>query len=273
MMDPEPPASLHAKVSVGVAELKLSRLAIDSHHSLSLKTRLTPEASSLNVAVYRKMSQDRRFSMQLLLDSAHGVCVKLGLHGHANRTKLVIPIWLSQELSPTAVLFGSVVPAVVYSAVRYFEERLPVWLAKLLLPKPKASFASQEERLLWNFRKDQADLVQALLTPSHESRKAAANLQITEARFGTTVAWIDVAVPVQFLCTSASPSGRVNRLVIPAGTAFDRLLGFYNPLCSSEDGRCGLRIQYRFDSLLHQAEFHPGQAVVLPQRSHLIKGG
>eukprot|EP00054_Salpingoeca_dolichothecata_P028237 m.212816 g.212816 ORF g.212816 m.212816 type:complete len:300 (-) comp26162_c2_seq1:332-1231(-) len=199
----------------------------------------------LSYGVERKVDEDTAFSFQLKLSSVHGV----SLRGRLERMQQVyqIPIELALQVTPSAVIAGTLFPALLYGCIQHFIIR-PYLERK---QKKETEERKKEMQSQVEERKREAMAATKLMKQVFE-RKVRREIQqkgllILGAFYGRLHAqsdspatgqteWIDVTIPLQCLVSDS-------RLELHEGSKA-LLLGFYDP-CPLEDKHLLVRYQYR----------------------------
>jgi len=264
--------SLHATKTGGLAGKVKSSLRIDDQHSLALKISLNEGSSMVAFGLAKQWTPKHTSEAFLECHPEEGVTLRLGF-GTSDATnpsnqddhddekfRFSLPIRLSSELSPTALLFGAAIPS------------LTAFLMELGLVRPLKRYLSQKQaeqdqlelQQSLESKKQEALMVAELLKPAYEKRMLTDKLVIKKAVYNSLVkpsVSLDVTAVLQVML---SHEGTV--LVIPRGRSKSALLGFYD----IAPGPKALDITYEFAGRMHHARFDDLDPILLPQRQHTV---
>lgn len=263
--------SLHATKTGGLAGKLKSSLRIDDQHSLALKLSLNEGSSMIAFGLAKQWTPKHTSEAFLECHPEEGVTLRLGFgtseatdpfsdNDDDEKFRFSLPIRLSSDISPTALLFGAAIPA------------LAALLMDMGLVRPLKRYLSQkqseQERLEMQqsleSKKQEALMVAELLKPAYDKRLLTDKLVIRKAVYNSiakpSVA-LDVTAVLQVMLTH---EGTV--LAIPGGRSKSALLGFYD----IAPGPKALDITYEFAGRLHQARFDDLDPILLPQRHHTV---
>lgn len=193
----------------------------------------------------------------LQFDSDAGVILSLSVAIRED-IELSIPVRLSEELSVSTFLVGSAIPALG----SFLFERF------ILLPYQRITqeVESNEEldRLQHTQAKEEAEIAVEILKPLYYKRIKSLrpdDLLIEEATYTAKDNQIlDVKIPLQMLVVD-------NVLKVEGGHSKSGLIGFYD--VSLLQPKC-LTIHYTFRGRGHRVRITDGEALVIPQRQHLL---
>lgn len=228
--------------------------SLTDDNRLVVKLGLQSQQVQASLGFQHDWSDEARSSIQLQAGTGDGVCLQLSLV--KQDYQIVVPISLSPEMNPSAILVGSIVPALigslgynlVYVPVKRYRQRL-FWQQQ-----------AEAQRHMLGQTKLQAEIALDILSQTHASRLEASLLRIRSATLASPNAGLDVTVAVQHLVTD-------NQLIIPGDVSWTELIGFYDIDLGSTKR---LIIEYDFRGGRHRAEFADGALVALPQRQHLV---
>ena len=228
--------------------------SLTDDNRLIVKLGLQRQQVRVSFGFQHDWSDEARSSIQLQTSTSEGVCLKLSLV--KNDYQIVVPVLLSPEMNPSAILVGSILPALlgslgynlIYVPIKRYQQRL-FWQQQ-----------TESQRHMLGRAKLQAEIALDILGQTHSSRLEASLLKIRSATFLSPNASLDVTVAVQHLVAD-------NQLIIPADVSWAGLIGFYDIDLGSTKT---LAIEYDFKGGKHRAEFADGTSVALPQRQHFV---
>ncbi|KXJ21318.1 dnaJ homolog subfamily C member 11 [Exaiptasia diaphana] len=220
----------------------------------------------------RKISKHSHLGASVNIGVPLGVLLKIKL---IRSTQVYsFRISLSEEISPSAMLYGTVVPLILYWAVKVL-----VVSPFLKQEKEKEAELNREksEREMAEKKREAQDCVELMKSTYErivEFERSRHGLIIISAWYGNLVSMntsdhssnsghpevIDVTVPVQCQVKDS-------RLFLTDKHKYN-LSGFYDP-CSGEEKL--LRIRYEFRDVLHEVTVGDEEPVKLPKQSHKIE--
>jgi hypothetical protein len=241
---------LHGTRDRIVASVKHA-IPLDDTTDLRLRLEAGPGLLT-SVGLVRKFpALTGKLGVHLQGSTVDGIVLRVVLSRFDNQ--FVLPIHLSRELSIEALLVGSVVPSIVsYLAKAFVLE--PLW---------RHQRQQQKERVIhdklhfWQQKRDEAEIVQALLKERLTTMDGSSLLQISKAQYESDRFHLDVRCPLQVLV--------VNNQLHMMGPKY-QFLGFYD-VDPGQPKR--LSIEYTFKGQQHAVSFDDLQDVHLPLRCHL----
>ncbi|XP_050414413.1 dnaJ homolog subfamily C member 11 [Patella vulgata] len=180
------------------------------------------------------------------------------------------PIYLSESLSPSAVFYGTVVPAAVYFVVKKL-------IVNPFLKQQKESEIERKrnehaEKLLQRKREAQSavELMSETVERIIDTEEKRNGLIIIKGLYGKLVedtseanddGCIDVTIPLQ-------ATVKDSKLILPDNSTKSCVPGFYDPCIGEEKS---LYIRYKFRNRIHQVTLLDNEPIRLPQQKHLVK--
>jgi len=197
-----------------------------------------------------------------------GVMLRLKVHRHSQRFDF--PIFLSDSFSPSALFYGTVLPVVVFFALKKL-----IFLPMLTGQKEKDAEESREKhaQLMAERKREAESAISLMLTTyeqSVEQESKKHGLVIREAWYGKFVSKsrqtdrstpyvINVTIPLQCLVKDSK--------LILGDQPKSQLTGIYDP-CIGEVK--SLKIIYEFRDIVHEHVFKDEEVVGCPKQSHRI---
>ncbi|XP_060605966.1 dnaJ homolog subfamily C member 11-like, partial [Ruditapes philippinarum] len=195
------------------------------------------------------------------------IALKLDRGSHT----MLMPIKLSDEVIPSSILYGTIIPIVTYFAVKKLivDPFLSGQKEKELVRKKQ----EQKEKIQQRKREAQAliELMKESVDRNIEVEERRNGLIIITAIYGKlssstdedlqTEDCIDVTVPLQALVKDSN-------LITPEKTSKSDIPGFYDP-CIGEEKK--LYIKYKFRKTIHHTTVDDMEKVRIPQQRHLMR--
>ncbi|XP_078696135.1 dnaJ homolog subfamily C member 11-like isoform X2 [Branchiostoma floridae x Branchiostoma belcheri] len=267
-----PASSFSATVQLGIPVCYLFatytyKLQDEDESNIKVAAKAGTFGAMVEYGGEKKISTHSRLGAFVSVGVPTGVMVKVKLN-RANQTYL-FPIHLCHEIAPNAVFYGSVVPVLVYFALKKLV--MDPFLRRQKeedLEKKKES--SMKETLEKKREAESAvRLMQATVQRTVEAEEAKQGLVILSAWYGKLVASenrgaepgkvIDVTVPLQCQVKDSK--------LILTETSKAGLPGFYDPAVGEEKS---LRVVYKFHSVMHEVTVEDDQPLRIPKQSHRI---
>ncbi|CAH1775530.1 unnamed protein product [Owenia fusiformis] len=236
------------------------------------KLRLSLKAGTfgalLEYGVEKKISQFSILGATIIVGSPVGVTLKIKLN-RGNQVYL-FPIHLSEQIIPSALFYGSVIPVLTYFAVKQL-------LVKPFLKEQKdkeLKEQKQENRERLQKKKEEAREAILLMKNKIESIKQAEKLLgliILAAKYGKIYTseesrhlneecCIDVTDPLYVLIDN-------HKLIVPGGVSKSGLEGFFDP-CYGEEKQ--LYVKYMFREQIHEVIVGDKEKLRIPLAAHLL---
>ncbi|EGD80115.1 hypothetical protein PTSG_10389 [Salpingoeca rosetta] len=277
--------SLACKLSARTPSLSVqSAFPLTDDLRLKLTATATLDDVSVGYGLERQLTDHTKLGLGLYSSRAEGVSVRVKFV--TMRQAYVLPIQLSDELSTSAVVYGTLFPLITYAAVRQLV--IVPWLRSL----ERRELAEKRRRnaVLVERQRQQAKaavvLMQETVQRKIESEERVQGLIIVQAWYGRLVGdasrgtaaasffglssyssssteeedqdlVVDVTVPLQCLVKDS-------KLILQASSKAS-LVGFYDP-CLDEPKQ--LRVVYRFHNALHEVTVNDDEELRIPKRSH-----
>lgn len=253
-------------------DVKYSHQFDDQH---TLKTRLSstgPIQLSLGLIKRPTDGTNRKMSFTLEAGAAFGMGLKIGLA--LRELHLVLPLYISRELSSHSLLLGAGIPTIIGLLIHNFV------LAPIQRWRRDSYWRNlqQSQKINIQMRREEALMTTTLLQPFYERRvqheQSSNGLIIVKATYERASPmnsplepskldpddFINVTVPLQMLVVDS------HLWLAPNSKA--QLLGFYDVAIGS--GKI-LRVEYSFKGIAHQVIIRDDQELLLPLRRHIIE--
>ncbi|XP_041377966.1 dnaJ homolog subfamily C member 11-like [Gigantopelta aegis] len=216
----------------------------------------------------KKITQFSVLGATMVIGLPQGVSLRIKLY-RGNQT-FFFPIHLSENLSTSAIFYGTVIPVVTFFAVK----RLIVdpFLQQQKERELEKTREEHSEKMARRKREAEAavDLMQETVERSIEAEENKIGLIVVKGLYGKLQCnddgelidkeCIDVTVQLQALVKDS-------KLILPENTSKSGLPGFYDP-CLAEEKT--LFVRYRFRNRLHQITLSDKDPVRLPQQKHVM---
>ncbi|XP_023215664.1 dnaJ homolog subfamily C member 11-like [Centruroides sculpturatus] len=215
-----------------------------------------------------KVSKHSVLGASLVVGIPAGVTLKIRLNRASQM--YVFPLQLSEEILPSAIFYGTVVPLVAWYVVKVVVIKPYVNREK----KRKAQKAQEANAAKLAEKRQEAKAAISLMQETYnrirEQEETKSGLVITKALYGKLIGIenrssedldeqvVDVLIPLQCLVKDS-------RLVL-TDSSKSNLPGFYDP-CFGEDKY--LVIFYKFRNLPHTVTINDLESLRLPKESHL----
>lgn len=214
----------------------------------------------------RKVSRHSVVGAYMSLGTVSGVTLKIRVNrGNQNYN---FPIYLSESLLPTPIVYGTITPIAVWFVAQkliinpYLERQKEKDLEKQKESSAAKMFEKKREA------EAAVSLMQETFSRIREQEEAKKGLIITQALYGKLVAneqgpmtsseeVIDVTIPLQCLVKDSK--------LILYESSKAQLPGFYDP-CIGEDK--AIYVQYRFHNLSHEVTVTDSELLRIPKQSH-----
>ncbi|XP_076451686.1 dnaJ homolog subfamily C member 11-like isoform X2 [Babylonia areolata] len=264
------------------ASLTLQVGLTNSYMSLSYTRKFQEQEAKLKGAVKigitgglveygfeKKITQFSNLGASMVIGIPTGVHLKIRVY-RGSQTFL-FPIHLSESVSPSAIVYGTLIPVATY------------FIIKKLIVDP--FLKQQKEQELEKKREENAEklakkkqearaateLMKETVERSVDAEDRKNGLIILKALYGKLQAsddgelidkeCIDVTIQLQ-------SQVKDSKLIVPDAVSKSGLPGFYDP-CIGEEKT--LYIRYRFRNRLHQVTLADTDVIRLPQQKHLMK--
>ncbi|XP_064641840.1 dnaJ homolog subfamily C member 11-like [Lineus longissimus] len=219
----------------------------------------------------KKITQFSVLGASLVIGVPTGVLLKIKLN--RGNQSFMVPIHLSEEISPSAILYGTIVPLAAFYIIKKLIitpildqekerdiERKKEMNAEIIRERRKEAEAARE------LMKETTDRIRT----TEEQKKG---LVVVKAIYGKLVSsdssdiddsqCIDVTDPIQ-ACVNGS------KLVLPAEQSKSGLPGFYDPCLGEEKV---LYIRYKFREQLHHVTIGDMEEIRCPLARHVMTNG
>ncbi|KAI9141911.1 hypothetical protein BKA69DRAFT_1124377 [Paraphysoderma sedebokerense] len=220
--------------------------------------------------ITRKLDENTKVEMALELGGGLNLKFSLTRLGQ----KLNLPILLSSHLSPSLLIWSSIIPLSLYQVIN---QLLLKPYKRRLLSEKLESLRTTHAELLRQQKRDALDAQKVMFDNVRRKieTEGKKGLVIVKAVYGNLKNpanktnengesfienVIDVSIPVMALVNDSA-------LHIPTGTSKSSILGFYDP-CLGEPKQ--LRITYLFKGKYHRIEVDEFTGVAAPLRSHIL---
>ncbi|KAK7093992.1 dnaJ homolog subfamily C member 11-like isoform X2 [Littorina saxatilis] len=264
------------------ASLTLQVGITNSYFSLSYTKKFQEQEAKLKGAIKfgvtggmveygfeKKITQFSHLGASMVIGVPTGVHLKIKVY-RGSQTFL-FPIHLSETLSPSAIMYGTLVPVATYFVVKKL-------IVDPFLKQQKEQELEQKreehaEKLAKRKQEAKAatDLMKETVERNIEVEEKKMGLIIVKALYGKLQSsedgelmdgeCIDVLVQLQALIKDS-------KLIVPETVSKSGLPGFYDPCIGEEKS---LYIRYKFRNRLHQVTLSDTEVIRLPQQRHLMK--
>ncbi|XP_053379119.1 dnaJ homolog subfamily C member 11-like [Mercenaria mercenaria] len=223
----------------------------------------------LEYGIEKKITSFSNLGASMSIGYPTGVALRIKLDRGSHT--ILMPIRLSEDIIPSSVVYGTIIPVVTYFAVKKLivDPFLSGQREKELEKKKQ----EQKEKILQRKREAQAliELMKETVERNLEAEEKKNGLIIITAVYGKlssghledlqTEDCIDVTIPLQALVKDSS-------LITPDKTTKSDLPGFYDP-CIGEEKK--LYIKYKFRKKIHHTTVEDMKNIRIPQQRHLMR--
>ncbi|XP_012943726.1 dnaJ homolog subfamily C member 11 [Aplysia californica] len=263
--------STSAQLGVRSSHLSLTYVRTFLEHNTKVRgaLKLSTVGSVVECSVEKKITDFSHVGGTLLVGVPLGVHLKIKLL--RGQQSFFFPIYLSEGLSPSAIVYGAVVPLVSYFVIR------KLIVNPFLKQQKQREMEKQKEEYAERLaqRKEEAskavELMKATYERCVEMEEKKSGLVVMKALYGKLLSsddgeilehtCIDVTIPIQALVKDS-------KLILPETLSKSGLPGFYDPFIGEEKK---LYIRYKFRSRLHQVFLSDTEPIRLPQQKHLMQ--
>lgn len=214
----------------------------------------------------KKISQFSWLGATMVIGLPVGISVRIRLT--RGQQTFLFPIRLSEQLQPSAIFYGTVIPMLVYFAVRklivnpYIKEQEDQDIEKKKRDHADTLLKQKQEA------EAAVDLMMESVQRTIETEESRHGLIITKAVYGRLLSdgelsddeCINVTIPLQILVKDS-------KLQLPESKTKADIPGFYDP-CPGVNK--SLYIQYRFRNQLHETTVQDDEPIRLPLQRHVI---
>ncbi|BFZ23520.1 hypothetical protein BsWGS_26560 [Bradybaena similaris] len=249
--------------------LSYTRTFLEADTKVRGAFRIGTLGGMVECSVEKKITDFSNIGGTLLIGVPQGIHLKIKLL--RGQQTFFFPIYLSEGLNPSAVIYGSLLPLAAYYVIKKLIIDPVLKQQKLTeLEKQKEDYAEKMAQ-----RKNEAEKAVELMKETYERsvelEEKKLGLVILKALYGklqlasdgevTVNSCIDVVIPLQALVKDS-------KLIIPETASKSGLPGFYDPFISEEKK---LYIRYKFRGRLHQVFISDTEPVRLPQQKHAMQ--
>ena len=220
------------------------------------------EGAHVEYGASKQLTEYSRLAALVRVGQASGVKLKLLLT--RGRHTYRFDILFSDVIEPVAVLYGTFLPLLAYSALHWL-------VVKPYLNKLKAEDAeAKADEIRTNFEKAREEAQQAiqLMKTAYDrnvnSEQCKCGLVLIQAWygvFGASNKLIDVTIPLQCLVANS-------KLMLPENPKHG-LVGFYDV---SYGEKKHLAVKYKFRNVMHEVIIEDSEPLRIPKQSHKISG-
>ncbi|CAG5123998.1 unnamed protein product, partial [Candidula unifasciata] len=244
--------------------LSYTRSFPESNSKVRTAVRMGTLGGMVECSVEKKLTDFSHIGGTLLVGVPQGVHLKLKLL--RGQQTFFFPIYLSDNLNPSAMLYGALLPFAAYYIVRKLIVEPIILQQKLIdVEKNKEEYADKMAQ-----KKSEAEKAVELMKESYdrcvEQEERKSGLVIIKAMYGKLQSsddgeikeqtCIDVTIPVQSLVKDS-------KLILPETSSKSGLPGFYDPVIGEQKK---LYLRYKFRGRLHQVFVSDTEPVRLPQQ-------
>lgn len=219
-----------------------------------IKFAIKAVQSKISIGMQRIWNQDAISTVSLQADAQEGVALKVSFR--RRDFEISVPILLSPDLNPSAILYGSVLPALATSFLNSLVIK-PFKRWKVMQDTVERDKKSKE---VLEGQRLEAEIAAEILQKSNHLRVSSSLLKIIKAELKSRDNLLEVTVQLQYQVHD-------NQLRIPRGVDWCGMIGIYD-IAPGETKQ--LSIEYVFKDQKHKALFIEETEVALPQRTHLI---
>jgi len=214
----------------------------------------------------KRVSQHSILGATMTLGIPLGVTLKIKVNRGSQN--YIFPIFLSEQLLPSPIFYGTIVPIVTYYAVNVF-------IVAPYLKKQKQRDADKQKeanatKIAEKRREAEAAvaLMQETYQRTYNQEEEKRGLLVIRALYGKLSSEsgsqsmdeaVEVTIPLQCLVKDS-------KLVLHESSK-SQLPGFYDPCVGEEKS---LYVQYKFHNLLHETTIADNEILRIPKQSHRI---
>lgn len=263
-------SNLSSNIQLGVKtsffSLSYVRTFIEHEAKVRGAIRIGTLGSMVECGIEKKVTDFSHIGGTLTVGIPQGVHLKLKML--RGQQTFFFPIYLSEDLNPSAILYGAMVPLISYFVVK------KLIINPILKQQKQKELEKQKEEYAEKMaqKKSEAEKAVELMKETYER-----SIEIEEKKLGLVVIkalygklqnsddgevldhhCIDVTIPIQALVKDS-------KLILPETTSKSGLPGFYDPFIGEEKR---LYIRYKFRSRLHQVFLSDTEPIRVPQKKH-----
>ncbi|KAI8796247.1 dnaJ subfamily C member 11 [Biomphalaria glabrata] len=263
--------NLSTTLQLGIRNSFFSMAYTKNHLDQNAKYRGSFRVGTLGtmveVSIEKKITDFSHVGGTLLVGVPHGVHLKLKML--RGQQTFFFPIYLSDNLNPSAILYGAAIPIISYFVIKN------LIINPILKQQKQKELEKQKEDYAERLAQKRAEAEKAveLMKETYERcvelEEKKSGLVIVKSVYGKLQsiddsildsACVDVTIPIQALVKDS-------KLILPETSSKSGLPGFYDPFIGEEKK---LYIRYLFRGRLHQAFISDTEPIRLPQQKHLI---
>ncbi|KAK0063800.1 dnaJ subfamily C member 11 [Biomphalaria pfeifferi] len=263
--------NLSTTLQLGIRNSFFSMAYTKNHLDQNAKYRGSFRVGTLGtmveVSIEKKITDFSHVGGTLLVGVPHGVHLKLKML--RGQQTFFFPIYLSDNLNPSAILYGAAIPIISYFVIKN------LIINPILKQQKQKELEKQKEDYAERLAQKRAEAEKAveLMKETYERcvelEEKKSGLVIVKSVYGKLQsiddsildsACLDVTIPIQALVKDS-------KLILPETSSKSGLPGFYDPFIGEEKK---LYIRYLFRGRLHQAFISDTEPIRLPQQKHLI---
>lgn len=264
---------LSTSLQLGVRSSYLSVTYIRTFLEQNMKVRgackIGTMMNVLEASIEKKITDFSHVGGTLLVGVPLGVHLKIKIT--RGQQSFIFPIHLSEELNPSAIVYGTIIPVVSYFVIR------KLIVNPFLRQQKQREMEKQKEEYAEKLaqKKEEACKAVELMKETYERcveiEDKKGGLVIMKALYGKLLSsddgeilehtCIDVTIPIQALIKDS-------KLILPETNSKSGLPGFYDPFIGEEKR---MYIRYKFRNRLHQVFLSDTEPIRLPQQKHLMQ--
>ncbi|GFR67976.1 DnaJ-like protein subfamily C member 11 [Elysia marginata] len=263
-------SNVSSSVQLGVKSsffsLSCTRTFLEHDAKVRGALRIGTLGSMVECGIEKKVTDFSHIGGTLTVSIPQGVHLKLKMM--RGQQTFFFPIYLSDGVSPSAILYGAVVPLASYFVVK------KLIINPILKQQKQKELEKQKEEYAEKMaqKKSEAEKAVELMRETFER-----SIEIEEKKLGLVIIkalygklqnsddgevldhqCIDVTIPIQALVKDS-------KLILPETTSKSGLPGFYDPFIGEEKK---LYIRYKFRGRLHQVFLSDTEPIRVPQKKH-----
>lgn len=264
-------AILNLQVGVTNSFLSLSYIRKFQEQEAKLKgaLRLGITGAMFEYGFEKKITQFSNLGFSIVVGIPSGVHLKIKVY-RGSQTFL-FPIHLSETISPSAIVYGTIIPIAAYCTIKklivdpFLKQQKDTELQKKREEHAEKLAKRKHEA------KATTDLMRETVERSIDIEERKMGLIVVKALYGKIASTvdgeliekdcIDVTVQLQSLV-------KESKLIVPEAMSKSGLPGFFDPCIGEEKA---LYILYRFRNRPHQVTLSDLDPIRIPQQRHLMK--
>ncbi|RUS83731.1 hypothetical protein EGW08_008482 [Elysia chlorotica] len=259
-------SSVQLGVKASFFSLSYTRTFLEQDTKVRGALRIGTLGSMVECGVEKKVTDFSHIGGTLTVSIPQGVHLKLKML--RGQQTFFFPIYLSESVNPSAILYGAVMPLLSYFVIK------KLIINPILQQQKQKELEKQKEENAEKMaqKKSEAEKAVELMRETYERcidiEEKKLGLVIIKALYGKLQnsddgevldhQCIDVTIPIQALVKDS-------KLILPETSSKSGLPGFYDPFIGEEKK---LYIRYKFRGRLHQVFLSDTEPIRIPQKKH-----